>query len=203
MPFEQFRRNRDTANICMERMMNDASNHEILTEVLSEGRERFSDHVYELPKDQMTKLSLPDVAKYKFQLHASFDKPDQNAHYSDHSNVILVRKTEQMGTWLEPDTKPLPLLAEADGAQGLSIVLRDDSSLDWKKPPEPIVDPFVTYHIGFTNYQEQQISLLAKWVVKQLDHHELSTAADEQFVFGLAFVFFVVPTTPQILSEIL
>ncbi|KAJ5520073.1 hypothetical protein N7463_000526 [Penicillium fimorum] len=66
MPFEQFRRNRDRANTFMERMMNGAFNHELLTEVLGEGCEKFLDHVYELSKDQMTKFSLPDVAKYNF-----------------------------------------------------------------------------------------------------------------------------------------
>ncbi|KAJ5372648.1 hypothetical protein N7517_004654 [Penicillium concentricum] len=195
MTFEQYKRNRDRADTFMEQMMNGASNHEILAEGLGEGRERFSDHVYELPKDQMTKSSLPDVANYKLQLHASFDKPDPNADYSDHSNVYLVGRPNRWARGLSRTPKPCHWsiytgghayhLKSADGNQGLSIVLRDDSSSDWKKPPGPIVDPFIAYHIGITDYHEKQISLLAKWVVKQLDHHDLSTAAYEQFAFGL------------------
>ncbi|KAJ5154600.1 uncharacterized protein N7500_010039 [Penicillium coprophilum] len=193
--FEKYRRHRDSANAFMERMMNGASNHEILAKVLGDRNERFLDHVYELPKDQMTESSLSNAAKYKLQLHAFFDKPDPNADYSDHSNVYLVGRPNRWARGLSRTPKPCHWsiytrghayhLKLVEGDQELSLGLRDNSSLDWKYQREPIFDPFIAYHIGVTDYEEQHVSLLAKWVVEQLDHHELSTAAYEQFVFGL------------------
>ncbi|KGO36323.1 hypothetical protein PEX1_029380 [Penicillium expansum] len=90
MPFKQFKRNRDKASVFLGRMRNGVSNHDILAEALGKESKGFSDHVYELPKDQMIKSSLPDVAKYKLQPHESFNKANPNADYSDHSNVYLV-----------------------------------------------------------------------------------------------------------------
>ncbi|KAJ5970614.1 uncharacterized protein N7479_000532 [Penicillium vulpinum] len=195
MLFEQFKRNRNRASVFMERMMNGISNHEILAKI-SGGGGKFLDHVYELPKDQMTKASFPNAAKYKLQLHASFDKPDPNADYSDHSSVYLVGRPNRWARGLSQKPKPCHWsiytggrvyhLKLADGTQGSSIVLRDDSRPDWQDPLETdLANPFIAYHIWVTDYHEKQVSGIAKWVVKQLDHHELSTAAYEQFVSGL------------------
>ncbi|KAJ5192423.1 hypothetical protein N7449_008565 [Penicillium cf. viridicatum] len=96
MPFKQFKRNHDKANTFLERVRNGVSNHDILAEVLDKETTIFSDHVYELPKDQMSKARLLDVAKYKLQIHASFNNPNPNADYSYHSNVYR----------LVPDTSP-------------------------------------------------------------------------------------------------
>ncbi|KAJ5210814.1 hypothetical protein N7491_010625 [Penicillium cf. griseofulvum] len=207
MPFEQYKRNCDRANAFMERIMNGISNHEILArakklydenlaEVPDEEREIFSDHVYELPKSEMTKHSLPVAAKYKLQLHASFDKPNPNADYSNHSNVYLVGRPNRWARGLSRTQKPCRWfiytnghayhLKLAGGTVGSSITLQVDSGLDMEYPPEhSTIGPFIAYHIGTTDYHAQQISLLGKWVIEQLDHHDLSIAACEQFVFGL------------------
>ncbi|CAG8898869.1 unnamed protein product [Penicillium egyptiacum] len=188
MPFEPFKRDRDGAKAFLERMRNGVSNHEILAELKKSNR--FSDHVYELPKAQMTKARLPDVAKYKLQLHASFNKPNPSADYSEHSNVYLVGQPNRWARRLSRTPRPCHWsiyneghfyhIKMADGAQGSSIVLRDDK--DWKV----LGGPFIAYHIGITDYYHEDISILAKWVITQLDHDTLSTAAYEQFVFGLA-----------------
>ncbi|CAI7578425.1 unnamed protein product [Penicillium glandicola] len=192
MPFGNFKHHRDGANAFKERILNGISNQEILAEVPGEESKRFSDHVYELPRDQLTKSRLPDVAKYKLQLHASFNKPDPDADYSDHDNVYLVGRPNRWARRLSQTPKPCRWsiytwrhfyhLRLADGTQGPSIVLRDDHPRDWK----PLDGPFIAYHIGMTDYNDENITLLARWVITQLDHNTLSTVAYEQFVFGLA-----------------
>ncbi|KAJ6125912.1 hypothetical protein N7471_010405 [Penicillium samsonianum] len=190
MPFRRFKGNLDGVNAFVERMKNGVPNHEILAEVLDEKSKKFSDHVYELPKGQMNKANLPDVAKYKLQLHASFNKPDLNADYSGHSGVYLVGRPNRWARGLSRAPKPCHWSLYILGhfyhlklaPQGSSIVLRDDPPKDW----ELLTDPLIAYHIGMTEYRKEHISLLAKWVTTQLDHDTLSTAAYEQFVFGLA-----------------
>jgi hypothetical protein len=136
MPFEPFKRDRDGAKAFLERMRNGASNNEILAELLDKESNTFTDHVYELPKGQMTKARLPDVAKYKLQLHAFFSKPDPNADYSGHSSVYLVGQPNRWARRLSRTPKPShwSIYSEGhfyhlkleDGAQGSSIVLRDE-----------------------------------------------------------------------------
>ena len=192
MPFGPFKRDRDGAKAFSERIRSGAPNHEILAELLDKESNMFTDHVYQLPEDQMTKARLPDVAKYKLQLHASFNKPDANADYPGHSDVYLVGKPNRWARRLSRTPKPCHWsiyseghfyhLKLADGTQGSSIVLRDEPQREWK----PVGDPFIAYHIGITDYYPEEISLLAKWVITQMDHDALSTAAYEQLVFGLA-----------------
>ncbi|KAJ5270850.1 hypothetical protein N7505_006608 [Penicillium chrysogenum] len=192
MPFEPFKRERDGAKAFLERMRNGVSNNEILAELLDKESNIFTDHVYELPKAQMTKARLPDVAKYELQLHASFNKPDLNADYSGHSSVYLVGQPNRWARRLSRTPKPChwSIYSEGhfyhlkleDGAQGSSIVLRDEPQREWKA----LSGPFIAYHIGVTDYYPDEISLLAKWVITQMNHDTLSTAAYEQFVFGLA-----------------
>lgn len=183
--FKRFKCNRDKANTFLERMRNGVSNHDILAEVLDKERVQLSEHIYELPKDQMTKASLSDATKYKLQLHASFNKPDPDA-------VYLVGRPNRWARGLSRNPKPCHWsiytskhvyhLKLAEGAQGPSIVLRDDGPQEWKL----LGGPFIAYYIGVTDYHADDIPLIAKWVSTQLDHDTLSMAAYEQFVFGLA-----------------